>query len=88
MKDGESAFPCTRPEIYSHTDDNGRHHHVPGGFEPGISIRDYFAAAALKGLLATDEDITYGAGGLARGPYDYAAIAYSYADAMLAERAK
>lgn len=51
---------------------------------PGMMLRDYFAAAALTGILAT-----------ARNPNDAAAYrdlsaidAYVFADAMLAERAK
>ena len=60
----------------------------------GMSLRDYFAAAALQGLLSalkpraednvSERDgtpITHAAAQLPR-------IAYGYADAMLAERSK
>ena len=48
----------------------------------GMSLRDYFAAAALQGLLAQADppaiDNLNGA--------DFAAMAYEYADAMISER--
>ena len=42
------------------------------GMEPGVTIRDYFAAAALQGLLAYDGDCSTAIG-----------LAYNTADAML-----
>jgi len=42
-------------------------------------LRDYFAAAALQGLLAIEEDIE---------PPIAARCAYNYADAMLIARAR
>lgn len=46
----------------------------------GLSIRDYFAAAALQGLLAQGPD---------HNPHSvWAWDAYKYADAMLTERTK
>jgi len=47
----------------------------------GMSLRDYFAAAALQGMLAN------GGGGTSTLEGD-AALVYRYADAMLAERRK
>lgn len=54
--------------------------------ESGMTLRDYFAAAALQGLLANNdepelpEDVHM---------HDYvAANAYEYADSMLKEREK
>ena len=50
----------------------------------GLSLRDYFAAKALQGLLAFSPMDTE-----ARGQYSYksaAADAYGFADAMLAAR--
>jgi hypothetical protein len=52
-----------------------------GGYEPaqeGMTLRDYFAAAALQGLIAS-------------GPHDislreYSLESYQHADAMLAAR--
>ena len=51
------------------------------GFDrfPGISARDYFAAAALTGEIASDRVAT---------EEQLAAFAYKMADAMLAEREK
>ena len=47
----------------------------------GISIRDYFAAKAMQGMIA--------AAGYHRGEVDFMAeSAYDCADAMLLERAK
>lgn len=64
--DGGSAFP-----------DSGAHE--PRSWEPssGMTLRDYFAAAALSGNSATF-------GGLDR--HQIAAKCYQQADAMLAER--
>lgn len=46
----------------------------------GMSLRDYFAAKAMQGLVSIDDlDMT---------PSDYARWAYQQADAMLAEREK
>jgi hypothetical protein len=49
-------------------------------FEPqgGMTLRDYFAAAALQGMLAYEQ----GTGASS----DYAKWAYEYSDAMLAAR--
>ncbi len=52
------------PSVYSHED------------HQGMSLRDYFAAAALQGLLANAADGSAVVG------------AYLFADAMLAERDK
>lgn len=55
-----------------------------GNVESGMTLRDYFAAAALQGLLAAPDD------GNLRTIEDhqehYADIAYGYADAMLRAR--
>jgi hypothetical protein len=45
----------------------------------GMTLRDYFAAKALQGLLASSEFNSF---------EGYASAAYTAADAMLAERAK
>jgi hypothetical protein len=68
-KDGGPAFPMGyRPE------GNSANH-------PGMTLRDYFAAAALQGLIGCDYD---------DGPTweDFVAQSYQLADAMIAERAK
>lgn len=57
--------------------------------QPGMSLRDYFAAHALTGILANANPLR-----LSRGEEDlttgdcFARRAYLFADAMLAERAK
>jgi hypothetical protein len=45
----------------------------------GMSLRDYFAAAALTGILASDNEI---------GPATATQTAYIMADRMIAERAE
>ena len=67
------------------------------GFDrfPGIGARDYFAAAALTGMMGYLTDSKQEAGlcaaakenGMAVAPY-LAAVSYKMADAMLAEREK
>lgn len=47
----------------------------------GITIRDYFAAAAMQGMIT--RTASYG-----DCPEKMAPYAYKYADAMLAERSK
>jgi hypothetical protein len=68
LNDGGPAFPF-------------REQDGEGGYErfPGMSLRDYFAAAAMQGTLA----------GPTGGPNTYEGLAdaaYSAADAMLAAR--
>ena len=65
-------------------DDGGRAFpHHPGHHESGhgMTLRDYFAAKAMQGLVAHSG----GEGGTAA---DYARWSYEFANAMLAERAK
>lgn len=49
----------------------------------GMSLRDYFAAKAMQGLLAADAH-----GAMASASPQTASWAYDQADAMLAARAK
>lgn len=61
------AFPCVVP---------------PGpdyDISPGMTLRDYMAAAALQGLLAADD--------MFANPEQQARKAYEYADQMLRSRA-
>ena len=53
--------------------------------EPGMSLRDYFAGQALKGLLSSAD---FGTATVRTTFEHYSACAYHHADAMLAERAK
>ena len=67
IKNGGPAFPF-------------REQDGEGGYQrfPGMSLRDYFAAAAMQGMLASPD----GDGHIER----YAVGAYQIADAMLAAR--
>ena len=71
MKDGGPAFPLAFQEIggemYAHD---------------GMTLRDWFAGQALKGLLAEQPDADCGP----TEPLEYAHDAYKMADAMLAYR--
>lgn len=50
--------------------------------DAGMTLRDYFAAKAMQGLLAQAEGVAF------IGPKEqYAAFAYAMADSMLKERA-
>jgi hypothetical protein len=74
INDGGPAFPVPGYQ----TSDGGVILHHEGS--SGMAMRDYFAAAALQGMLADPN----AAGGLD----SFAAYAYKYADAMIVERAK
>jgi hypothetical protein len=65
MSEDTSAFPL----------------HLHGDYGKGMTLRDYFAAAALQGLLAHVIGVTN-----AKNEHDYAVRSYQYADAMLAAR--
>jgi hypothetical protein len=54
---------------------------LPSEDESGLTMRDYFAAAALNALLSTPRTETKD-----EPPARYAEIAYAYADAMLVAR--
>jgi len=75
--DGGSAFALTHEEW---NNDRNEYEIVTHG---GLTKRDYFAAAALQGAIAsfagTDKIPT---------PDRFAEIAYAHADAMLAARSK
>ena len=70
IKTGVPAFPLMGMEYR-----NGQQ--VQTVFQNGMSLRDYFAAKAMQGLLAADTGWD---------EYDCAKYAYAQADAMLAER--
>ena len=75
MNNGGAAFPRLTGgglDVGSHT---------------GMSLRDYFAAAALPALIARDAGMTKGNSSFERRP-ELARIAYELADAMLEERQK
>ena len=70
IKDGGPAFPHSI--IYANNESQFE-------VKQGLSLRDYFAAKAMQGLLAADPDTRW-------DDYDCAKYAYAQADAMLAER--
>ncbi len=61
--------------------DNGGPAFPVNGYSDGLAKRDYFAAAAMQGLLSH-------CGFADIGPDTIAAVSYAHADFMLAERAK
>lgn len=71
--DGGPAFPTAGKYIAA----GGKEFREPDA--PGMSLRDYFATAALPEAMAR---------GLNCAPSQIAGVAYVIADAMLAERAK
>ena len=52
---------------------------------PGMTLRDYFAGRALQGLMAKK---MLGVDNVQKMKDSYAALSYSVADAMIAEREK
>ncbi len=83
--DGGSAFPCniTKPKI-------GESGFVIGteiAPEPGMTLRDYFAAKAAAGFLA-NSGTSCPSGMESEFVVKVAAMAYAFADAMLAGRSK
>ena len=55
----------------------------------GMSLRDYFAAKAINGMLANAlYDEFLGSGDFTKVVGRYAKLGYMYADAMMLERAK
>jgi hypothetical protein len=73
INDGGPAFPC---ESYGHR--NGKQTTVPA---QGMTLRDYFAAQALAGMLINYTTQKFGV-----GEQTCAKGAYEFADAMLAAR--
>lgn len=69
MSNGVPAFPTIR-DLRSNADFDT---------EYGMSLRDYFAAKALQGMLACAQQPQ-------SGPFEYALDAYKVADAMMKAR--
>lgn len=64
---------------------------MPGGVvavDKGMTLRDYFAAKAMQGMLAYPGDDQRGSHHNNNDAEGVASMSYAYADAMLAERAK
>ena len=49
----------------------------PSGFDNGMTLRDYFAAKAMQGLLASSRDLSW---------RELGALSYDAADAMMKAR--
>jgi hypothetical protein len=77
--DGGSAFPTGGSSYNTDT-----HEYELAPVEGGMTLRDYFAAKAMQGLLAMCAGAHVGTG----SPTECAKFAYEHADAMLAERSK
>lgn len=74
VQDEENAFPLEERDMSQVREIHAIHH--------GMSLRDYFAAKALQGILANSfSDIEFAIP-------DYAQTAYLLADAMMRERKK
>ncbi len=93
-KDGGSAFPKNgwmesgvMDEDYPDDPSKaGNMWHEP---HAGITVRDYFAAAALQGLCVNHSEAFFKTTGSDEHPQNTVSrLAYSYADAMLKERNK
>lgn len=67
-RNGGPAFPCKQ---YAHGI-------MPSGHSEGLSLRDYFAAKAMLGLLSIPE--------IKGTPQRFALLAYEMADAMIKAR--
>jgi len=80
MKNGGPAFPGTQTWVAYPAENGAKEFHAPMN---GMSLRDYFAAAALTGRLANHR---------LTGPDDYngelVQDCWAVADKMLAERSK
>lgn len=91
-KNGGSAFPEICTDYHANDGEHGRHDTYSYG---GMSLRDYFAAAALQNhVICTGTvpewqlKVWFGDRGGITAQQIVAKQAASYADAMLAERTK
>lgn len=81
-EDGGPAFPSL--EVYEGYDRERQDYVVKSDVATGMTLRDYFAAKAIEGLLSsyTGPDMKL------PGADEAARSVYCYADAMLRERSK
>lgn len=83
--DGGPAFP----EQFACSEGVEIHYGSKVGADPGMSLRDYFAAKAINLFSMDEEAVTLWMSGKQAPIHDYVAkFCYQLADAMLAERAK
>ena len=76
MKDGGPAFPGPVQAT------------IEQDIHEGLSLRDYFASVALQGMCAAITKFRDDGLIIVNCPTDLSELAYTYADAMLAERKK
>lgn len=97
MKTGGAAFPLPAHIVHGLDDPTGEFPPGSGSAhlirQPGMSLRDYFASAALQAIISRSvNDTTAAIPRLNNGfPIDrsaYADTAYQYADAMIQQREK
>lgn len=74
---GGAAFPCEQ-----HETQDGRWN---DSFEPGMTLRDYFAAKAMQGVMGSGTSMQIGTDHR-KSMLDIAIAIYSMADAMLEAR--
>jgi hypothetical protein len=87
--DGGAAFPRNSVPATVTYDGNRSHHTMFVPAQDGMTLRDYFAAAAIPSLLSNDiEAIARSASKEETVGEFLAKQAYKMADAMLAERSK
>lgn len=84
-KDGGPAFPARPTEHYGNGVSITSHH--------GMTLRDYFAAKAMQGLInplqnPSDLQMAIRHKGVKTAQEFFASVAYDIADAMLKERDK
>ena len=77
-EDGGSAFPSEQPECQDNTWNQT--------FDPGMSLRDWFAGQALVSVLSALGDMKIGRDNPAGQQRAVAMVAYDIADAMIAQR--
>lgn len=82
MNDGGPAFPFTYDDAAD----------CCAVVTPGMTVRDYFAAAALQGMLSSETIVTATAKAATEANVTFRAaiveVAYEYADTMLQEKTK
>lgn len=91
--DGGPAFPNRQTSSYIMLCKCGKRVEFNDVTHHGMTLRDYFAAAALQGILAGVVDnqpahMPHYSNGAEIDRSDFATTAYQYADAMLKEREK
>ena len=85
--DGGPAFPG-----FQYTEGRGETRQNAAGetevYATGMTLRDYFAAAALASMIPVYTEANEGGLGSEHSPRNLPILAYRMADAMIAERAK